>query len=208
MGWGTDYPYAGINLMTRVSGDDQDAGQRRRARRTELLGGAADWTTRSSRCPFTMATDVGTAEFSAEEARRLREYLLKGGFLWVDDFWGTPAWEQWSSEMQQGAAGISDRGRAAGPSDSADACSSSSDSAGDQHQLLAAQRRRHLRARRGQSTRRLPHDCRRARPDHGADDAQHRHRRFVGTRGRGSASSSCSSRRTATRSASTSCSTR
>ena len=32
-----------------------------------------------------------------EEATRLREYLLKGGFLWVDDFWGTPAWEQWSS---------------------------------------------------------------------------------------------------------------
>ena len=26
-------------------------------------------------------------------------YLLKGGFLWVDDFWGTPAWTQWSSEI-------------------------------------------------------------------------------------------------------------
>src|SRR5207249_1817471 len=36
---------------------------------------------------------------SPEEARRLREYLLKGGFLWVDDFWGTPAWQQWSHEI-------------------------------------------------------------------------------------------------------------
>ena len=48
-----------------------------------------------------MATDVGTAQFSPEEARRLREYLLKGGFLWVDDFWGTEAWLQWSSEMRK-----------------------------------------------------------------------------------------------------------
>ncbi len=26
---------------------------------------------------------------------------MKGGFLWVDDFWGTPAWEQWSSEIHR-----------------------------------------------------------------------------------------------------------
>jgi hypothetical protein len=26
----------------------------------------------------------------------LRDYLLKGGFFWVDDFWGTEAWEHWS----------------------------------------------------------------------------------------------------------------
>ena len=38
-------------------------------------------------------------EFSAEEVTRLRAYLTKGGFLWVDDFWGTEAWEQWSSEI-------------------------------------------------------------------------------------------------------------
>ncbi len=25
-------------------------------------------------------------------AARLREYLLKGGFLWADDFWGDYAW--------------------------------------------------------------------------------------------------------------------
>ena len=34
-----------------------------------------------------------------EEAEKLREYLLKGGFFWVDDFWGTEAWEQWSGEI-------------------------------------------------------------------------------------------------------------
>ena len=52
-------------------------------------------------CPFAMATDVGTLAFSAEEAARLRSYLLKGGFLWVDDFWGTLAWEQWSEQMRR-----------------------------------------------------------------------------------------------------------
>jgi hypothetical protein len=41
----------------------------------------------------------GTAALSDTEVRRLREYLLKGGFLWVDDFWGTPAWDQWSEQI-------------------------------------------------------------------------------------------------------------
>jgi hypothetical protein len=29
----------------------------------------------------------------------LRAYLLKGGFLWSDDFWGTPAWENWEAQI-------------------------------------------------------------------------------------------------------------
>jgi len=52
-------------------------------------------------CPFTMGSDVGTAGFSDEEVKRLRKYLLKGGFLWVDDFWGTRAWEDWSAQMRR-----------------------------------------------------------------------------------------------------------
>jgi hypothetical protein len=98
MGWGTDYPYAGINLMTRlgeltktrVSVDERSEPNYFVVRATD----DALFT-----CPFVMASDVGTAEFSAEEAATLREYLLKGGFLWVDDFWGSLAWEQWSSEI-------------------------------------------------------------------------------------------------------------
>ena len=46
-----------------------------------------------------MASDVGTIGLSLEEVIHLREYLLKGGFLWVDDFWGGAAWAQWSSEI-------------------------------------------------------------------------------------------------------------
>jgi hypothetical protein len=100
MGWATDYPYAGINLMTRVS----ELTKTRISRDSE--GEPNYWVVRLTddalfQCPFTMATDVGTASFSAVEAARLREYLLKGGFLWVDDFWGTAAWQQWSAEMKK-----------------------------------------------------------------------------------------------------------
>jgi len=52
-------------------------------------------------CPFTMASDVGTIGLTDEEAERLRLYLLKGGFLWVDDFWGPLAWEQWTHELSK-----------------------------------------------------------------------------------------------------------
>jgi hypothetical protein len=48
-----------------------------------------------------MGSDVGTIGLTDEEAKHLREYLLKGGFLWVDDFWGTPAWIQWSNEIHR-----------------------------------------------------------------------------------------------------------
>ena len=57
--------------------------------------------------------DVGTARFSDEEVKRLRQYLLKGGFLWVDDFWGDEAWWQWVEEIQPrpAAEGVSRSGR-------------------------------------------------------------------------------------------------
>jgi hypothetical protein len=50
-------------------------------------------------CPFIMASDAGTIGLSPEEREQLRRYLVKGGFLWVDDFWGSAAWEHWSSEI-------------------------------------------------------------------------------------------------------------
>jgi Domain of unknown function (DUF4159) len=99
-GWATDYPYAGINLMTRVSELTKTPVSK------DGRGEPNYWVVRLTddalfRCPFTIASDVGTAEFTPAEASRLREYLLKGGFLWVDDFWGTPAWEAWSREIHK-----------------------------------------------------------------------------------------------------------
>jgi hypothetical protein len=52
-------------------------------------------------CPFLLMSAPGSAWFSGEEAARLREFLLKGGFLWADDFWGTYQWEQWVSQLRK-----------------------------------------------------------------------------------------------------------
>ena len=46
-----------------------------------------------------MASDAGTIGFSDTEAERLRDYLLKGGFFWVDDYWGSAAWNQFESQI-------------------------------------------------------------------------------------------------------------
>jgi hypothetical protein len=50
-------------------------------------------------CPFVMMTEVGAVYFDDSEAASLRNYLLKGGFLWADDFWGNYAWSAWASEF-------------------------------------------------------------------------------------------------------------
>ena len=98
MGWATDYPYAGINLMHRFS--DLTTGRVS----WDARGDPNHWVVRLTdpglfNCPFTMAADVGTIGLSQTEALRLRDYLLRGGFLWVDDFWGSRAWAHWTSEI-------------------------------------------------------------------------------------------------------------
>lgn len=50
-------------------------------------------------CPFVQMSDVGTLRFADAEVEALRSYLLKGGFLWVDDFWGSVAWDTWASQL-------------------------------------------------------------------------------------------------------------
>jgi hypothetical protein len=54
-----------------------------------------------SRCPFIMLTEPGGAYFDEAEARGLREYLQRGGFLWADDFWGDYAFEHWMNELRK-----------------------------------------------------------------------------------------------------------
>jgi hypothetical protein len=53
------------------------------------------------RCPFIMMTEVGAADFTPEEAEKLREYIKKGGFIWADDFWGSYAWEWWVGQISK-----------------------------------------------------------------------------------------------------------
>ena len=98
VGWQTDYPFSERNLMTRLSELTRTPISRDERHEPNT------WVVRATdpqlfNCPYVVASDAGTIGFKPEEVLNLRDYLLKGGFLWVDDFWGTEAWEQWSGEI-------------------------------------------------------------------------------------------------------------
>jgi hypothetical protein len=97
-GWRTDYPWGLRHLLIRTS----------EVTKTRVSWLSPDvphaWLVRLTDdalfdCPYLMASDVGTIGLTQPEADRLRLYLEKGGFLWVDDFWGDAAWAQWSREF-------------------------------------------------------------------------------------------------------------
>ena len=80
--WQRDYPKAdrqfliALNRLTRING-----------RSTEQVVGLDSDDIYNY--PFVYAVMVHTWTFTDDEAKRMREYLLKGGFLMVDDFHGT-----------------------------------------------------------------------------------------------------------------------
>jgi hypothetical protein len=106
MGWATDYPDADRNFSVRLA-------EMTKTRVTRIL--ARDGTKREPeflviqlasgealfQCPYLHMEDVGWAALTDVEVRRLREHLLKGGFLWVDDFWGERAWITWQREISK-----------------------------------------------------------------------------------------------------------
>jgi hypothetical protein len=51
--------------------------------------------------PWIYATQTGWWALTNAETARLREYLLRGGFLVVDDFWGAEQWEVFRETMQR-----------------------------------------------------------------------------------------------------------
>lgn len=97
-GWSTDYPDAELNFSirlgeltkTRVSKDSSGSPDHIVVRLTE---------DNLFQCPYLHMEDVGTAAFTDAEVEGLRTYLLKGGFMWVDDYWGTSAWSNWVSQF-------------------------------------------------------------------------------------------------------------
>ncbi len=97
-GWRVDYPRADINLSIRLSELTKTRISRQPDGEPNHL--VMDLTDPAIfNCPFIMMTEVGAAYIGPAEAEHLREYLLKGGFLWADDFWGSYAWEHWAGEL-------------------------------------------------------------------------------------------------------------
>jgi hypothetical protein len=97
-GWWTDYPAADNNFSVRlmeltfahVKLDVERQPNTVVVRLTDPM---------LFRCPILFMEDTGTAQFSEREVENLRTYFEKGGFLWVDDFWGSHAWEVWTEQI-------------------------------------------------------------------------------------------------------------
>lgn len=97
-GWSTDYPNADLNFSIRLSELTKTRVSRDAAGSPNHLVVRLTHDT-LFQCPFIQMSDVGTLMFTEPEVAALRAYLLKGGFLWVDDFWGPIAWAAWASQL-------------------------------------------------------------------------------------------------------------
>jgi hypothetical protein len=98
--WTTDYPQADQNLeyrfseLTKVSVSRDARGNYNHV----IVSLTSD---ELYRCGFIMMQEVGTLFLDDADAAGLRDYLLKGGFLWVDDFWGEYAWHIFETEIHK-----------------------------------------------------------------------------------------------------------
>jgi hypothetical protein len=100
LGWSTDYPAADNNFMTRLG----ELSAVRISRWSDGAPGIAAVRPGEPdlfRCPFLFMSDPGSYDFTVEEVTRMREYLLKGGFLWADDMWGDYAYAQLERNLRR-----------------------------------------------------------------------------------------------------------
>jgi len=92
--WGTDYPKAdrqfvqGVQRLTRLHARSIEEAV---SPDTDEL---FDW-------PWIYAVEVGSWDFTPDQAERMREFFLKGGFLMVDDFHGTYEWEAFMAGLRK-----------------------------------------------------------------------------------------------------------
>jgi hypothetical protein len=98
--WLTDYPQADQNLPYRFS-ELTKAAVSRDARGNYNHAIVSLTSEELYRCPFIMMQEVGRLSLPEDDAAGLRDYLLKGGFLWVDDFWGEYAWHIFDVEIHK-----------------------------------------------------------------------------------------------------------
>src|SRR5262245_12857059 len=85
-GWGDDYPQADYNFMVRLS----ELTKAPISRWNNGYPGFANVTAMDPdlfRCPYLRMQNAANYDFTPEETARMHDYLLKGGFLWIDDNW-------------------------------------------------------------------------------------------------------------------------
>jgi len=92
--WQTDYPDAELNFSYRL--------QQLTSLHTDPDGLILQLTD-PQLCdyPFIYIIEPGHLVFSDAEVKALRRYLLNGGFLMVDDFWGHYEWQNFHREIKR-----------------------------------------------------------------------------------------------------------
>jgi hypothetical protein len=93
-GWTTDWPDSDLNFSYRLQ------------QLTSLKVNPAPISLRLTDpklfdYPFLYMIEPGALQFSEEEVKSLRRYLLNGGFLMVDDFWGDYQWQNFYQQIKR-----------------------------------------------------------------------------------------------------------
>jgi hypothetical protein len=106
IGWGSEWQYGGTSWTIDYPRADRHVAEM--VRRLTAVNARSveqpvnlddpddvfDW-------PWLYAVEVGTWDLTDTQAAKLREYLLRGGFLMVDDFHGTLEWRVFIESMQR-----------------------------------------------------------------------------------------------------------
>lgn len=92
--WATDYPDADLNFSYRL--------QQLTSLKVNPDGKILELTDPTLfDYPFIYMIEPGELEFAVAEVDSLRRYLLNGGFMMVDDFWGEYEWENFYREIKR-----------------------------------------------------------------------------------------------------------
>ncbi|MCG8608067.1 DUF4159 domain-containing protein [bacterium] len=92
--WAHDYPQAEENLYTALKATSSV----KISEETKVFTFADE---EIFNYPFIYACEIGYLSLSDEEVTNLREYLLRGGFLIVDDFRLQFEWQNWRHEIRK-----------------------------------------------------------------------------------------------------------
>jgi len=93
-GWATDFPDSDLNFPFRL----QQLTSLKVDPQPKILELTDD---QLFDYPFIYLLEPGRMELTDEEVAALRRYLLNGGFLMVDDFWGGEEWDNFHEQIKR-----------------------------------------------------------------------------------------------------------
>ena len=98
-GWDTDYPGAEINFSVRLAELTKTRVTQQPNKQLAEYVVVRLTDPALFQCPFVLMEDAGTAAFNEAEVKAFREYLLKGGYVFVSDYWGAYGQRQFDDQI-------------------------------------------------------------------------------------------------------------